>query len=91
MTSYKIKKYYLKKTYSPSVKKKYIIKAKIFKYKFGFLVDIFNEKLDSDYKCNFETKEPVRQSQIFYKTINTQIPKSKKKVKTILQQLNNNL
>lgn len=78
MATYKIKKYYLKKYNKKFVK----VMATVFKYRFGFLVDIIEEELDSDLKCRFEND-----SMFYY----IQCPKTKKEANTILEYLNKRL
>ena len=74
-TTYKIKKYYLKDYDKGFVK----IMATIFKYRFGFMVDIIDEELDSNYKCRFE------ENRHFYYI---QVPIIKKEAKIIINILN---
>lgn len=48
MATYRIKKYFLKKKFLNG-EKRYIICATVFKYRFGFLVDFWDEWLDSNF------------------------------------------
>lgn len=81
MTGYKIKRYWKKKTR----KGNYAIYAAVFKYRFGFLVDIFDEKLDHDYKCDHESKGS------FWRRCHNQLPLTKKEANVTVRLLNKKL
>lgn len=78
MKKYKIKKYYLTKYKKGFVK----IRAVIFKYRFGFLIDIIDQELDVNYKCRHQETNGF-----FY----IQLPSTKKEAKTILRMLNKSI
>jgi len=80
MATYKIKKYFTEKIFKDSV----VIKAMVFKYRFGFLVDIFNETLDSKYTCVHENLGRTRRCRPIFR----QKPITKKNAKTIINVLN---
>lgn len=77
MAQYRIKKYFIKKL----TKKKYIICATVYKYRFGFLVDIYDEDLDDKLKCDHEHSG--------FRFLEFQHPKSKKQALTELSILRN--
>lgn len=59
MKSYRIKSYFLKKT-KLNGKKAYVIYAKVFKYRFGFLVDFWDERLDSNFLAEHQRGRSIR-------------------------------
>lgn len=71
---YKIFKYNLKK-----IKNRYVVSATVIKYKWGFVVDVFEEELCYDLKCNHEREK-------YYTSL--QMAKPKDEVKKIVNFLN---
>ena len=71
MIKYKVKKYYLKEAGDTG---RYTIWAEIIKYRFGFVVDIYDEQLRWDYT--------IPHQKIYYRTL--QEPRDKEYLENVI-------